>query len=666
MSEVKKSVKTRSFGQRLFTLLGSMDLAITLLVVLAIASVIGTVLQQNQPYADYVIKFGPFWFDVFEAAGLYDVYSALWFLAILALLVVSTSVCVTRNAPTMMKDIWELRTSVKEKSLRLMRHNDQWQVENSNKEQTIDLMQSALSNLGYRAKQVEKEGGLLVSAMKGSMNRLGYLFTHIAIVVICIGGLLDSNLPIKFAEWRGELKIETRNLASDEVPKESRLTTDNQAFRGSIQIPEGRVANVVFLPLRDGYLVQELPFVLKVEDFRIEHYVTGQPKSFETDLVVFDDTLEEPLRQTIAVNHPLIHRGYAIYQSSFADGGSHLKLAAWPLDDKVGADAEQVDIKVFDKLRKAWGSQGLQLEATSFRPFNINPDPTEEDPDNVRNFGPSFGFKLRTPAGEAKEYVNYMVPVMREDRPFFLSGVRSSVAEEFRYLYLPMDPQGTIKGFSQYLKRIRDTALVGQIAEQMATETLAQMSDQSGPKVKASLQETLQKLILLYLQGGFTGVSDFIETTIPEAQREKLGPAYLSMLREMLARIYFAEHDPTQGVTEAELLFLQDATDAIGSLSRYGAPVYLELKDYEHVQASGLQIARSPGKMTVYFGCTLLTLGVFILFYMPQIRFWVLVKDDQVNSDVVLAGMSNRNPRDFDMLFEETRAALRQTTGNST
>ena len=45
---------------------GSMNLAITLLVAIAIAAVIGTVVQQNQPYADYVLKFGPFWFEVFK------------------------------------------------------------------------------------------------------------------------------------------------------------------------------------------------------------------------------------------------------------------------------------------------------------------------------------------------------------------------------------------------------------------------------------------------------------------------------------------------------------------------------------------------------------------------------------------------------------------------
>ncbi|MBU2851711.1 cytochrome c biogenesis protein ResB, partial [Acidithiobacillus ferrivorans] len=50
--------------------LGSMRLAVSLLVLLAIASVIGTVLNQQQPYEDYALKFGPFWFDVFRDLGL--------------------------------------------------------------------------------------------------------------------------------------------------------------------------------------------------------------------------------------------------------------------------------------------------------------------------------------------------------------------------------------------------------------------------------------------------------------------------------------------------------------------------------------------------------------------------------------------------------------------
>ena len=663
MSEKKNATSRHSFAQRLFLLLGSMDLAITLLLALAIASIIGTVLQQNQPYADYLIKFGPFWFDLFETAGLYDVYSALWFLAILTLLVISTTVCVTRNTPSMLRDMWNLRTHVREKSLRAMHHSAQWTTDVSPGKAASEL-EAGFSQLGFRVKQTEKEEGTLVSAMKGGMNRLGYILTHLAIIIICVGGLLDGNLPMKWAEWRGDLKIETRDLPANKVAQESRLKVGSHAFRGSVQIPEGRSANVAFVAMRDGYLVQELPFTLEIEEFRVEHYATGQPKSFETDLIVHDEDLAEPLTTTISVNHPLIHKGYAIYQSSFGDGGSLLNLEAWPLDKQAGQKPVKFEGVVFENQQMTWGEQSLRLEVTSFRPFNINPDPTEEEPDRIRNFGPSFGYKLRSPTGEALEYVNYMLPIIREGRSFYLSGVRSSPAEEFQYLHIPLDRAGAMTDFNAFLERLRTRSIVEQVASEMAQETLTEMVSQE-QRLQDSLEDTLKTLIAMYLKGGFVEVGQFIENELPEAQRQTLGQAYLSMLREMLARVYFFNLDPTKQINESELTFLQDAADAIGSLSRYGSPVYLRLTHYDHVEASGLQIAKSPGKSTVYIGCALLIIGVFLLFYLPQRRFWTLLKSKDDKTEVILAGMSNRNPREFDQFFEQISEQLQSKERNS-
>ena len=184
-----------SFIRRLFHFLGTMELAISLLILLAIASVVGTVLQQNQPYPDYVIKFGPFWFDVFEKLGLYDVYSALWFLFILAMLVVSTTVCLVRNTPTMIKDMLSMRSQVQLKSLRAMHHRAQW-AQTEPLISAAEKTQQDLTALGFRTRLTEKGEAILVSAMRGGMNRMGYILTHLAIVVICLGGLLDSNLPL--------------------------------------------------------------------------------------------------------------------------------------------------------------------------------------------------------------------------------------------------------------------------------------------------------------------------------------------------------------------------------------------------------------------------------------------------------------------------------------
>ena len=80
-------------------LLASMRFAIALLTVICIASVIGTVLKQHEPFPNHANQFGPFWAEVFNALSLYSVYSAWWFLLILAFLVTSTSLCIARNTP---------------------------------------------------------------------------------------------------------------------------------------------------------------------------------------------------------------------------------------------------------------------------------------------------------------------------------------------------------------------------------------------------------------------------------------------------------------------------------------------------------------------------------------------------------------------------------------
>lgn len=663
------NTRHHTLGQRLFQFLGSMDLAITLLLALAIASIIGTVLQQNQPYADYLIKFGPFWFDIFESAGLYDVYGASWFLAILTLLVVSTSVCLIRNTPSMIKDMRNLRTHVQSKSLRAMHHQKQWSVD-ADAGNSATILEATLSNLGFRAKQTVKSDEILVSAMRGGMNRLGYILTHLAIIIICIGGLIDSNPALKLAVWTEKVKV--HDFATKTISPKSYLAAGTKAFRASMIIAEGRSSGTALIAMKGGALFQRLPFSIEVKDFRMEHYKTGQPKSYETDLVIRDDS-SEPLETTISVNHPLFYKGYTIYQSSFEDGGSVLTLNIWPLNSSAGSPPVEFETNVFKNSDISWGEQNLGLEVLSFRLFNINPDPTDDDPNRQRNFGPSFDYKLRKDTGEALEYTNYMLPIKRNGREYYLSGVRSSVAEPFGYLYLPVDIDGGLTHFSHFLQRLHDENIVNDIAHTMMTETLAEINNQD-KKLEQSLQETLTMLVTMFVEGGFASVGEFIETTLPEAEKETLGPAYLSMLREMLSRIYlggtlykYGTDDPEENakIQQAELLFFQDAVDAVSSLSQYGSPLFLELSDYEHVEASGLQVTHSPGQPIVYLGCAFLIIGVFLLFYLPQRRFWAIVKANNSGTDVLLAGMSNRNPREFDLFFEQVAEQLETATGNS-
>jgi len=158
-----------------------MNLAITMLVAIAIASAIGTALQQNQPYNDYIIKFGPFWHEVFKTIGLYNIYGAIWFLVLLVFLILSTSVCVYRNAPVMLRDMRQFRVNVKEKSLRLMHNSQSWSTEKS-PDEVEKTLRYFLKLKGFRTRFKEHDNHSVIAGMKGVWNRSGYIFTHVGIM----------------------------------------------------------------------------------------------------------------------------------------------------------------------------------------------------------------------------------------------------------------------------------------------------------------------------------------------------------------------------------------------------------------------------------------------------------------------------------------------------
>lgn len=654
----------RSTAAILLEFLGSMTLAITLLVALAIASVIGTVLQQNQPYTDYLIKFGPFWHEVFKTLGLYDVYSAGWFLTILGFLVISTSVCIYRHAPTMLRDMRRLRVDVQAKSLRAFHH-----VEERSVPLPPERMETLAARLftanGYRVRVKDQGDHRVVSAMKGGSNRLGYLLTHVAIVVICIGGLMDGKLPIKIAEMTGKLRAETRNIPASEVPAISQVGTNNFSFRGSVDIPEGSRANLVFLPLRDGYLVQHLPFAVEVKDFRVEHWSTGAPKSFESDLVIYDDDLPKPLEATIAVNHPLVYKGFSIYQSSFGDGGSHLALRLWPLDTDKG-EAQTLQGEVFQQYPLETSDGPMRLEITDFRLFNINPVQNAEGKIEQHNMGPSFTYKLRDQAGAATEFVNYMNPVEQDGRYFFVSGMRTAASEDFRYLHIPMDSAGGVERFMRFLTYIQNPDLVHAVALETTRRAMGQAQLQ-GADMESQVANSMARLVLSYARGGFDAIVHDVEQNIAPEQQQEAAEAFMRVLQTGLQGVYrrVLADEGVENPGDSDWQFFEDAVAAVAALPVYGTPYYIQLSQFRQVEASGLQISRSPGKNVVYLGSLMLVAGVFLLFYMAHRRLWVWVAPEGEGSRVIFAGATNRNVSDFDTQFNTLAERLRDASAAS-
>jgi cytochrome c biogenesis protein len=294
--------------------------------------------------------------------------------------------------------------------------------------------------------------------MKGTSNRIGYLLTHIAIIIICIGGLADGNLPLKIKTMTGDMKVETRDITVSKIPAESRLPDNNPSFRANVSIPEGAKINYAFINIGGGFLLQPLPFAIEVKDFRIEHYQNGQPKSFESDLVIHDPETRESIEHTIAVNHPLIYKGYTIYQASFADGGTRLHFQMHSFHDHGFATADLTGtVSNHSELNTPDGA--VRIEFDDFRKFNIFPASENENNRKFTDYGPSFTYKIRQRDGTAREYINYMYPVPMEEKLFFLSGVRSEINDEFRYLYIPVDADNSPDLFFRFQTYLYDDSI---------------------------------------------------------------------------------------------------------------------------------------------------------------------------------------------------------------
>ncbi|GGY09115.1 cytochrome c biogenesis protein ResB [Paludibacterium paludis] len=663
---------TSSFPRALYELLSSMRFAIGLLTVLAIASIVGTWIKQGEAYPNYAFEFGQYWFQVFDVLGIYDVYHSAWFLTILAFLMLSTTLCIARNGPGFIKDIRSFRDKASARSLAAMRHTAL--VDGAADRAAVT---ARLQAEGFRFKVREREDGTtLIAAKKGSANRLGYFFAHIALVVICIGGLLDGNLPLKLAELAGRVVPETRDdIPQSRIPAHSRLSTANLSFRGNAKIVEGRSADVVFLNAGQGYLVQELPFIVTLKKFDVAYYSNGMPKSFISDVVVTDKATGKTRDARISVNHPLVVDGIAIYQASFGDGGSPLKLTAWNLDAPATPPVEVNGVSTATQPLTVNGKR-YALEFGDLRVYNIEDmgktqggerslgqrlkDAREvRHEKQLKNVGPSITFKLRDAQGQAREYLQYMAPITQDGAMYQISGMRAKVAEPFQYLRIPLDDAASIDTFMRLRGALADPAMYDEVAARSAAKALEGKA--ISPDMKKEFADSVKWVLTVFARGGFAGLENFLEEKVPADKRQAVAQTYIKILQGAIIDV-MAVADRKAGAEPLKndaqhYRFLLDSLVAYSALKDYGSPVYLQMTGFDQVQASGLQLTRSPGKNLVYLGSLMMVLGIILMFYIRELRLWVLLEPGRTR----LAMSANRHSRDLDGVFARWSAIIETT-----
>ncbi|MGI4778771.1 MAG: cytochrome c biogenesis protein ResB [Janthinobacterium lividum] len=683
----------------------SMRFAIALLTIICIASIIGTVLKQHEPVGNYVNQFGPFWTALFRLARLDSIYSAWWFLLILLFLVISTSLCISRNTPRILADLRTFREDIRAQSLKAFGQRAATMLPEA-PEAAARRIGQMLAGGGWKVKLQHREGagdgrGWMVAARAGGAHKLGYIAAHGAIVLICLGGLLDGDLVVRAQTWFNGKSVFTGGGMIADVAPEHRLSPGNPTFRGNILVPEGGQSSVAILNQSDGVLLQELPFSIELKKFIVDYYSTGMPKLFASEVVLHDRESGAQVPARIEVNHPASYKGVEIYQSSFDDGGSNVKLKAVPM--AAAAKPFELEGRIGTSAEITNGNEKLTIEYVALRVINVenfagetNESMTSgadvrkvdlqsrlesrmgaanktDKPRTLRNIGPSVGYKLRDASGQAREYQNYMVPVDTGDgQPVFLLGMRERPEDAFRYLRVPADEEGSMDGFVRMRTALADPAVRSRAVERY----VARAADPTRIELAGQLRASAARALALFAgaerakddatsQGGWQAIAEFMEANVPQAERERAGTVLVRILNEVLFEVLNLSREsagqsalPGDDRSQA---FLTQAVLAISDAHFYPAPLAMTMTDFTQVQASVFQVARAPGKNIVYLGCLFLIVGIFAMLYVRDRRLWVWLAPEAgegTGSQATMAFSVNRPTMDSDREFDNLKDKL--------
>jgi cytochrome c biogenesis protein len=253
-----------------------------------------------------------------------------------------------------------------------------------------------------------------------------------------------------------------------DVPAEHRLSPANPTFRGNLLVPEGQRAGVAILNDADGVVLQDLPFDVELKKFIVEYYDTGMPKLFASEIVIHDHETGRQDRghgEGQRAGLPPRHRPSTRAASTTAARRSSCAPCRWACRRPALRGRRHVGGTTELTQRSR---QKLTLEFTGLRVINVENLGGERGLGHRRRARVDLASTLQatwarapsrarrrncatsarrsptscaTPAGQAREFHNYMVPVELDGQRVFLAGVRDTPGEPFRYLRIPADDE---------------------------------------------------------------------------------------------------------------------------------------------------------------------------------------------------------------------------------
>jgi cytochrome c biogenesis protein len=277
------SIPPKFFKREILPLLADLRLAIILLLLIALFSISGTVIEQGQSiefyqsnYPEKPALFGFLTWKVLILAGLDHVYRTWWFLAILVLFGTSLTACTfTRQLPALkMARNW--RYYERPEQFNKLALSAELPIN------SLDDLTTVLTKNNYRVFTEDDK----IYARKGIVGKIGPIIVHASMLIILVGAIAGSLAGF---------------FAQEMVPSGDIFQVKNVIDAGPLSAP---------------MIPQD--WSVKVNRFWIDYKPDGKIDQFYSDLSVLDKNNQEVDRQTIYVNKPFRYGGVTMYQADWA------------------------------------------------------------------------------------------------------------------------------------------------------------------------------------------------------------------------------------------------------------------------------------------------------------------------------------------------------------
>ncbi len=296
------STFVRLLRREFLPLITDLRLAIVLLLLIALFSITGTIIEQGESlgfyqanYPENPALFGFLSWKVILILGLNDVYRTWWFLTLLIFFGTSLTACTfTRQLPAL-KAARRWKFYDQPRQFQKLALSAEFELDKENTASLENLTQILSSR---RYKIFQEESGVLY-ARKGIIGRIGPIVVHIGIVLILLGGIWGAM---------------TGFIAQEMVPSGNTLQIKNIINAG----PWAAKPN-------------SQDWSVRVNRFWIDYTPSGGINQFYSDMSVVSPQGEEIDHKKIFVNQPLRYGGITFYQTSWGISAVKVKINKSPI-----------------------------------------------------------------------------------------------------------------------------------------------------------------------------------------------------------------------------------------------------------------------------------------------------------------------------------------------